>query len=532
MKTSLAKVTYNILKALDRDVHDGQRADQKHPRGVAILIALVTIALMSAVVVEFTYSTRVNLATASNTRDKLKSYYLAKSAINISSLMISFQFALQNETKNTNDDMGRLINRAIRRSNFQMYQYVDLLMQPFNSGKVQTPVGGVDLKETGVEGFGNINGEFEANIVPESGRITLNDFDRKQIQEKYISPLCALMVDQRYDPIFELKDDNGELMSRQAIIGNIADYIDPNTESLRVTSECTIEGSGGDENRSYDKQSPGRRGTANRPRNAKMTHIEEMYQVHGVTQAFMEQFGDQFTVYNVGKPNVNVATTPIFYSVLCNNVELQGAGRQDVSGFNLCSRDPTIALQVLWLSMALDGVRQFFDDPLSVLLAYVGSKESKLLPSAKKGQPVAFLSLSQLPAYIRDFQQNPALMAQFLQYSPTYQQLILTNPAAAVDPIAPQFPQWTVQFKRSGLVRDVSTKTPSIYRIKGIGRYGTTETVIETVIDFAKTNRRLPDEQQLAEQETDSEDLKNLKEALKQTRQNMPRGRILYWREY
>ena len=78
---------------------------------------------MSAVVIDFTYSSRVNLAMASNTRDKLKSYYLAKSAINISSLLVAFQFALQSETQNTQDDMGRLINRAIRRSNFQMYQY-------------------------------------------------------------------------------------------------------------------------------------------------------------------------------------------------------------------------------------------------------------------------------------------------------------------------------------------------------------------------------------------------------------------------
>lgn len=46
--------------------------------------------------------------------------------------------------------MGRLIGRAMRRSNFQMYQYIDLLMGPFNSGKIESPIGGISLDETGV----------------------------------------------------------------------------------------------------------------------------------------------------------------------------------------------------------------------------------------------------------------------------------------------------------------------------------------------------------------------------------------------
>ena len=125
----------------------------RHPKGVAMLIALVTIALLSAAVVEFAYTARVNLSMASNERDRLKSYFLAKSAVNITQLLLSFQVALQKESRATDDDMGQLINRAMRRSNFQIYQYANMLMKPFHSGKLQTPVGGVDLKQSGVEGL-------------------------------------------------------------------------------------------------------------------------------------------------------------------------------------------------------------------------------------------------------------------------------------------------------------------------------------------------------------------------------------------
>ena len=108
-------------------------------------MALVTIAILAAAVVQFTYDSRVQLAIASNERDRLKSYFLARSSLNLSTLLLEFQFALQSESSETEDDMGQLIGRAMRRSNFQMYQYVDLLLAPFSSGSIDSPIGGLDL---------------------------------------------------------------------------------------------------------------------------------------------------------------------------------------------------------------------------------------------------------------------------------------------------------------------------------------------------------------------------------------------------
>ena len=525
----VAAGTRRVLEALDRPV--GRSSDPKHPRGVALLLALVTIAMTSAIVIEFAYETRVNLAMASNERDRLKSYYLARSSINLSQLLLSLQSALQEESKETDDELGRLIGRAMRRSNFQMYQYVDLLMKPFHSGKLETPVGGVDLGDSGVEGFGDFVGEFTAEVEPEVGKINLNEFANKQLDPKHIMQLCALFADPQYDELFSLKDAYGDVMSRQVVIQNIVDFIDPDQEATTINEDCGVQGVGGDESRAYSRDD-----TYNiSPRNASLTHVDDLYQVHGIGPEFMERFGSSFTVYNVGKPNINVAQAPVFYAVLCQNVQVGAA-----SGYALCARDPGVAAQVLLIALALDGIRAFFEDPMSVLLAYVGSNESRLLPSAKKGQPVAFLNTGQLPQFIDDLMgrgssPNPTaaanLMVQFIQYSPLYQQMVLSNPTAAIDPLNPQFPQWTVSFDGGGLARDVSTQTPQIYRIVGLGRYGTTETRIEAVIDFGKTLRRLPDEQQLLEDVTDSEETATIKEALRETREQMPKGRVLYWQE-
>lgn len=526
MIRALANITRWTLQRVDRPL---KTPTEGKPRGVALLLSLVTIAILSAAVVEFSYQNRVNLALASNQRDQLKAYFLARSAVNISKLLLSFQFALSSESRETEDDMGRLIGRAMRRSNFQMYQYIDLLMGPFNSGQIESPIGGISLNETGVEGFGDFTGEMNVRVVPEEGRFDINNFAKAELDEDDLRQMCAMLLDTQYDPIFEKKDENGELLDRAVILQRIIDHIDPDEESIVLGDDCTVRGRSGDELRPYDND-PGTR-HRNEPPNRKITHLAELYRVPGVGEDFMNAFQDQLTVYPVGKPNVNVAAAPMLYSVLCRNVRAQGQDN-NATALDLCARDPTIGMQVLWFALALDGVRSFFENPLSVLLAYVGSTESKLLPSAKKGQPVAFLSVSQFPNYVKDFQNSPQLMAQFVQYSPLYQQMALANPQMAVDPLNPQFPAWTVDFDKSGLMKSVTVSTPKIYRIYATGQYGTTETTIEAVIDFDKTVRRLPDEEQLEIQASDDERLKELKEALSQQRDTMPKGRWLYWREY
>ncbi len=531
LRELIAKPTMRVLAAVDRPATHPLAAGRQ--RGVALLLALITITVLSAAVVEFAYTTRVNVNLSVNSADKLRSYYLARSSVNLSKLLLAFQYALQDESRQagsgqSGDDMARLISTAMRRSNFQMYQYVDLLMKPFNSGKLESPVGGIDLKETGVEGFGDIAGHFDVTIKPEEGKFDLNRFARDKVDEADIQELCAMTLDKTYDSIFEQKDKNGNTLDRATVISRIVNYIDTNTVGLQLTPQCTVRSRSGDETRPYERLD-----NDVKPRNAKLTHLAELYQVPGVTEAFMNAFGDELTVYPVGRPNLNVATAPIFYSVLCRNVRLQQVSRNavDQSAFNLCASSPQVRSEVLLMALALDGVRQFFSNPMSVLMAYVGTTESKLLPSAKKGQPVAFLSVSQLPSYIQDFQHNPDLMAQFMMYSPTYQQLVAQNPQMQIDPLNPNFPKWTVTYDRTGLMRSASSRTPSIYRIEGKGTYGNSETTIDTVVDFSETVRRLPNEKQLTENVDDPDQVKELKKALRETRKNMPRGRVLYWRE-
>src|SRR5262249_13916089 len=67
------------------------KATRNKQRGVALLMVLAWIAMMVALVAEFTYGTNVDAAQAANARDELRAHYLARSSVNLSRLLIKIQ---------------------------------------------------------------------------------------------------------------------------------------------------------------------------------------------------------------------------------------------------------------------------------------------------------------------------------------------------------------------------------------------------------------------------------------------------------
>jgi len=59
-------------------------------RGVALILVLVTIAILTSIGVDFSYSSRVSLKLAENLRDETRAEYLARSAINLGRLLLHF----------------------------------------------------------------------------------------------------------------------------------------------------------------------------------------------------------------------------------------------------------------------------------------------------------------------------------------------------------------------------------------------------------------------------------------------------------
>src|SRR4051812_32952415 len=60
-------------------------------RGVALLIVIISITLLALMASEFAYNSRVDLQLATNQRDEIRAYYLARSGIGLSRLLLKFQ---------------------------------------------------------------------------------------------------------------------------------------------------------------------------------------------------------------------------------------------------------------------------------------------------------------------------------------------------------------------------------------------------------------------------------------------------------
>ena len=70
------------------------RKSRKHSRssrGVALVLVLTTVAILTSIGVDFSYSSRVSLKLAENLRDETRAFYLAQSAINLTRLLLHFQ---------------------------------------------------------------------------------------------------------------------------------------------------------------------------------------------------------------------------------------------------------------------------------------------------------------------------------------------------------------------------------------------------------------------------------------------------------
>lgn len=462
----LARATHWAIEATSRPMGKKKVAPsgRRDRRGLALLFSLAVIAFLTVSVLEFAYQSRVQIYLAANARDDLKAHYLAKSAMNLGVLLLNFQYELEKDA---------LVGRFMRNSNFQLYPLVNLFLSPFNSGSLSTPVGGLDLKDSGATGFGIANGNFEVSIEPEEGKLNLNSFAGGNVRQNKVTWLCLLMFGEQHDDIFDSElGQQGDRIEREQLISNIVDWVDDDEVGTQLNDLCVLEGDG-----SGSEDTPYSRADADyEVKNAKFTSIEELRLVAGVNDQVFERFANSFTVYPVQKVNLNLANFLVIQSLLCSHV----AG---ATASNWPCRDPSVQVQVTYLALALDGLREFFANPLNLLFYYMSAENApRVLDGAKKGQTVAYVNTRQLVRYLRSFQSNPELMQQFIAYSPTAQRLL----GALALQVAATAPPITIEFNERNMLRDVTIRSPRVYKIVAKGTYGEASRTLSSVVDFTK----------------------------------------------
>jgi general secretion pathway protein K len=319
-------------------------AGRRSERGAALLVAMVAIAILTALAVDLAYEARVRLQIAANGRDELRATYLAKSGVNLSRLVLGFQQQIDGTMKAMSGAQS-LLSAALggqpptttgtsgttggttgttnppAQGGMPGIQIWNLI--PVNSGLIsalfQSDGKAPALPEGSAKAappIGDFGGAFEAKIEDEGTKVNLQ-FDTLTPQSSplalHVAGYLRLVCDPKWDPLFDREDETGQRWTRQNVAEHLRDWADADQTASTLAAafpagNCSFvvpanpfEQGVGDENFPYDR-GPDRY----KAKNARLDSLEELHLVAGISDAFMAAFGDQVTVYMPRDAGINV----------------------------------------------------------------------------------------------------------------------------------------------------------------------------------------------------------------------------------
>jgi general secretion pathway protein K len=313
--------------ATPRDLRPAGRSSE---RGAALLVVMVAIAILTALAVDLAYETRVRLQIAANGRDELRAQALARSAVNLSRLVLTWQAQLDDTAAQACKAMPVTPPATPKQPPTSppcpRVQLWDLI--PVSSGLAEAlwEGGGAAVPAAEEEGapatttasFGDFQGGFDTRVEDEGTKVNvqLDELGTSGFLGPKVDALLRLTCDGRWDPLFDREDVNGQRYSRADLPVLLRDYVDEDAKSSSLLASFVggscgftvptspFEEGFGDENYPYER-GPDRY----RAKNARLDSLDELFMVAGVGDAFMAAFGDHLTVYQPrdGKVNVNTA---------------------------------------------------------------------------------------------------------------------------------------------------------------------------------------------------------------------------------
>lgn len=278
-------------RTLGRRPSSPARRRRTRQRGVALFAVMIAIAIVLVFTGEFGTSTTVDLMAAANYRDQMRAHFLARSALNLSELVIRIQQRLDN----TQIGGTRLSDMGIRITDF-----ADQVLLAFcgNPEEVQSMIGfsSSDVKGLGVD-IGTC-GIVNRTITTDDDKINLNCANGGKTAEDVLkATLDALVFFPAYDPVFEEADAEGYRRDRPTQVAALLDYID--IDSVHIHDIGTTEDYGYESLRDKYK-----------PKNTYLDTVGEIRLVRGVDDRFWTLFGSAFTVYGGCKVNLSAASNP------------------------------------------------------------------------------------------------------------------------------------------------------------------------------------------------------------------------------
>jgi type II secretory pathway component PulK len=285
-----------------RAVGEGSAGPSDRQRGVAVMMALAAIAILTIFSLEFTYTSRVAVRTATFVEAEVEAHLHARAAVELAAMVIG-----------SNDLVEKMIAQyaqmlAGKKPNISIGAYACEFVNAFCKGEM-TLMGMQLVNLEGHPAAGLKRGSCGCQSGDDDGRVNINrvsDLNQKQAV---------------FDTLYKLLERNegvsrpGEVDKEMAQLAlNVIDWADKDQQKTDIdpNSRKLVEGSGA-EGGAYAR-------AGLRVKDAPYDTTEEVRLVDGMTDRMWCKLKDQLTVYNTEKLNVNTAPIEVVKALICKNL--------------------------------------------------------------------------------------------------------------------------------------------------------------------------------------------------------------------
>jgi type II secretory pathway component PulK len=270
------------------------RRTRDRQSGVALLVTISALTLLIALVANFSYGTTVDVSQAANARDEVRAHYLARSAVELSRMLIKIQLTFVEPIMSTAQQMlaqmadGRDLGISLR-----VTDYAGMLLGFFGGNKTDVAMlgnlVGVDTEQA--KGLKLVPGSMSAEITNEDGKIDLNcgggPVPTRTRQMVVFRLLAALTMSPRYNLLFETPDADGRFVDRMDLARGLIDWSDGDEQMFALDANAA-----GPEDYRYDQ-----RADPYLAHNNYYDSIDETGLVRGMNADFSEAFRPYLTTY-------------------------------------------------------------------------------------------------------------------------------------------------------------------------------------------------------------------------------------------
>ncbi len=361
---------------------------RRQRRGVALILVLSSLTILTVMLSEIQDENAAELSSSLTARDAVVAEYAARSAINLSRLLI----AAEPTIRKTLAPLFLMMKSAPPQ--IPVWEFTDRVMGAFNDqagAEAFQSLGSFDLtrgKNLGLKGAG-----FEIKVVDEDSKINLNEPARGGAfgQARLASELIGLMGGPQNNPLFEGRDKDGQFSDRQAVCAAVIDWADPDSETYVCDPNNPTAQSAAAEDSFYE--------LLKRPysrKNAAFDSLEELHKLRGFNDDFWATFVEPdpdrpekrtVTVWGQGTINVNTANPQTLLAFICSTAPAAQP----------CS-DPAEAAKFLMMVTMLRGAMAgvpLFSSPQMFINALSNKGPFGQIFQAIGMQPVPFLSIDQ-----------------------------------------------------------------------------------------------------------------------------------------